>query len=426
MRGENETLESHPGENEGNRHSKLLELVGRYLGINGPTAELAQQALAWAGRCSPPMEDAEVLGIVSRLASKEQSKGVKQGGGGGGVVASTPSPSPRIIKARRYSDIDATDVEWLWQNRIPLGKFSLLVGEPGLGKTFAAIDIAAHVSTGLAFADGAIPIQGEVAILTAEDGAGDTIRPRLDAAGADVSKIYHVDGVGVGDAKGFPSLKDDLQPLEHFFKSHPELRLIVIDPISAFMGDKVDSHVNAQVRNVLGPLCELCERYRVALLGITHLAKNEAKAINRIIGSIAFVAASRACWLVCKDQDTEDARLFLPIKNNLARCNGLAFAVVDGRCCWHSEEVLISADDIGIEDETPREEAKSWIKAKLDKPMPSKWMLAQAKADGISERTLKRAKKDLKIVSEKLADAWIWRLPEQQVEPAEEGVYIVQ
>jgi len=299
-------------------------------------------------------------------------------------------------------------------------------GEPGLGKTFAAIDIAAHVSTGSPFADGATPPRGEVAILTAEDGAGDTLRPRLDAAGADVSKVLHIDGVGVDNA-AFPSLKDDLGPLEQFFIERPELRLIVVDPISAFLGDKIDSHSNTQVRAVLGPLCELLERYRVALLGITHLAKGEAKAINRVIGSIAFVAAARACWLVARDKDNEDLRLFLTIKNNLGRSNGLAYSVVDGRCEWSGNEVLISADDLGDSDDSPRDEAKRWLKEKLANGLfPAKKLLADAKAEGISERTLHRSKKELAVISDRVGEAWVWRLPDQDLPPNEPGLLIVQ
>jgi hypothetical protein len=229
-----------------------------------------------------------------------------------------------------------------------------------------------------------------------------------------------------GDAAGFPSLKDDLGALEQFLKDTPELRLVIIDPLAAYLGDKIDSHSNTQVRAVLGPLSELAERYRVALLGITHLAKSEAKAINRVIGSIAFVAAARSCWLVAADSEDEDKRLFLPVKNNLARCSGLSYSVVDGRCQWDSEEVLISADDIGSEDDTPRDEAKQWLLAKLSTAMPAKWVWAQAKGDGIAERTLKRAKKELGVISDKLGDAWVWRLPNQELEPASEGTFIVQ
>ena len=435
MSSEKETLESHPGASEGNRHSKLLELVGRHIGTHGPSAELVSLALAWAGRCSPPMEQSEVLQVVSRLADKElgkRSEAIGKGSENNKVVSGAqsfalPTPKPRTFKARRYSNIESVDVEWLWQDRIAIGKLSLLVGEPGLGKTFCSLDVAAKVSTGSPFADGARPPLGDCAILTAEDGAGDTIRPRLDAAGADVARILHIDGVGAeGDAAGFPSLKDDLGALEQFLKDNPELRLIIIDPLAAYLGDKIDSHSNTQVRAVLGPLSELAERYRVALLGITHLAKSEAKAINRVIGSIAFVAAARSCWLVAADSEDEDKRLFLPVKNNLARCSGLSYSVVDGRCQWDSEEVLISADDIGSEDDTPRNEAKQWLLAKLATAMPAKWVWAQAKGDGIAERTLKRAKKELGVISDKLGDAWVWRLPNQELEPASEGTFIVQ
>jgi hypothetical protein len=210
-------------------------------------------------------------------------------------------------------------------------------------------------------------------------------------------------------------------------KDNPELRLIIIDPLAAYLGDKIDSHSNTQVRAVLGPLCELAERYRVALLGITHLAKSEAKAINRVIGSIAFVAAARSCWLVAQDSEDEDKRLFLPVKNNLARCSGLSYAVVDGRCVWDSEAVLIGADDIGDDEGTPRDEAKQWLLAKLgDGAKPAKWILNQAKADGIAEKTLRRAQKDLGIVADRLADAWVWRLPEQELDEPPEGTFIVQ
>jgi hypothetical protein len=119
-------------------------------------------------------------------------------------------------------------------------------------------------------------------------------------------------------------------------------------------------------------------------------------------------------------------RLFLPVKNNLAKSNGLSFSVVDGRCVWNSEEVLLSADEIGSEEDTPREEAKRWLEAKLSQPMPAKWILTQAKSDGISERTLHRAKKELKITSERQADSWIWQLPGHEQSQDGAGVFIVQ
>ena len=101
---------------------------------------------------------------------------------------------------------------------------------------------------------------------------------------------------------------------------------------------------------------------------------------------------------MAQDSDDEKQRLFLPIKNNLASCNGLSFTIEDGRCVWNSDAVLVSADDIDESDETPRAEAKQWLESKLEKvSMPAKWILAESRKDGISERTLRRAGKELNV-----------------------------
>ncbi|MDA7903792.1 AAA family ATPase [Mariniblastus sp.] len=412
-------LDTHPGGSSGTRHKKLCELIGRELAINGATAELPIKALAWAKRCCPPMDEGEAVEILSRLINKHVSKPAE--------ANDKPEKSLRgSLSVTPFDEIEPQEVKWLWQNRIPRGKLTLLVGEPGLGKTFAAIDTASRVSTGSAFPDETPCEMGEVLILTCEDGPGDTLRPRLDKHEADVSKIGNINGIKLPNGETlYPSLRDHLPTLERYFEDHPELKLLVIDPISGFLGDKTDSHNNTSVRAVLGPVCELAEKYQVAILGITHLAKSEAKAINRVIGSIAFVAAARAAWLVAKDDDDDERRLFLPIKNNLAQSQGLAYRIIEGRCEWESDPVLIAADDVGGENETPRDEAKAWLKDMLAQPMAAKMIFRQAKADGISEKTLKRAKKELKVISEKLGKAWVWRFADQPVPELSEDKFIV-
>ena len=177
-------LSTHPGASKGERNDTLCRLVGGYLQMNGPDSELPTLALAWAARCSPAFPTDDVLRIVSNLAGKEQSKGVLQ-------TTSQPKTAATLtLASRQYRDIEPQAVEWLWPHRIALGKLSLLVGTPGLGKTFVACDLSARVSRGEAFPDGSLPPIGQAAILTAEDGAGDTLRPRLDAAGADVAKVH--------------------------------------------------------------------------------------------------------------------------------------------------------------------------------------------------------------------------------------------
>lgn len=419
--GEND-IKTHPGAGQGERNETLCRLVGVYLKTNGADADLPPLALQWAARCSPPFPDEDALRIVSNLASKEQAKGVS--------VAPATKPTLTLV-SRPYRDIEPEAVEWLWRDRFALGKLSLIVGQPGLGKTFVACDIAARVSNGEAFPDGSRPPKGEAAILTAEDGAADTIRPRLDAAGADVSRVHSIDGLRAGDGKPrFLSFKEHLREVSEWIEAHPNLKLFIVDPISAFLGN-TDSHKNAEVRAVLGPLADLAERYRIAVVGITHLSKGQAKTINRVIGSIAFVAASRAAWLVGADPDDNDRRLFLAVKNNLGKASGLAYRLVGKdqatRVEWDSEPVLISADDIDDDGtRTPFDEAKQWLESQLGKdPVPASAVFKHAKGDGISERTLNRAKKELGIISERDGKHWVWRLPETPPSRPTQDAFIV-
>ena len=145
-------------------------------------------------------------------------------------------------------------------------------------------------------------------MLSAEDDPGDTIRPRLDAAGADCSRISLLAGVAWDDDQDAQvatfNLARDLRALDAAIESTPECRLVVIDPISAFCGS-TDSHKNSDVRGLLAPLSELVQRRQVAVVGVNHLNKSTAggPAIYRTMGSLAFVAAARAAWAVVKDKD---------------------------------------------------------------------------------------------------------------------------
>jgi len=416
-------LASHPGATDGQRNKTLCQLVGSFLKANGPTAEIVPLAFAWGARCQPPYPEAEVLQTVQRLVTKEQSKGIQ--------AAHVVGPAVSLsLASRRYDTIEPRAVDWLWQSRFALGKLNLLVGEPGLGKTTVAIDIAARITRGLPFPDGAKPPIGEVAILTAEDGAEDTIRPRLDAAGADVASVHHIDCVRGSDGKErWLALDKHLPAIEDWLGRYPNVRLLIIDPIVAFIGD-ADSHRNAEMRAVLGPITKLAEQRNFALLGITHLAKSEAKAIHRVIGSIAFVAAARAAWLVGRDPDDDERRLFLPIKNNLAQSNGLAFTLESasngvGRVAWDSSPVFVSADEIDDADQSPRGEAIDWLRGLLaDGPQPSPTILARAQADGISEKTLRRAKKELQVTAKRIGQGWVWQLPDTP--EADANVFVVE
>lgn len=258
------------------------------------------------------------------------------------------------------ADVHPQPVRWLWPNRIPLGKVTLLVGDPKKGKSVLTLDIAARVTTGAGWPDA--PGQrfdpGGVVLLSAEDDLADTIRPRLDAAGADVSRIVSLQAVEHRDSKSGAMVKAgftlaDLLALEAAIAQTPACRLVVIDPVSAYLAG-ADSHVNAEVRAALAPLAELAQRTGVAVLLVTHLRKGEGLAVYRAIGSIAFTAAARAVWAVAQDRDdpTGHRRLLLPVGCNLSadQETGLAFALRDNVAgvplvAWEAGAVTISADD---------------------------------------------------------------------------------
>jgi RecA-family ATPase len=208
-------------------------------------------------------------------------------------------------------------------------------GDPGTGKSQVVTAVIAATTTG-----GELPCgegrarQGNVIILSTEDGVADTIIPRLLAAGADLDRVHIVTATRGEDGKGNRtfSLQADIDLLEHKIAEIGDVCLVCIDPISSYLG-KVDSHKNAELRSVLQPVGRMAERCRVAILSVTHFSKSGAgsttKALYRFIGSIAFTAAPRAAFVVMEDPHDKDRRLLLHGKSNLAKPpQGLALWLV--------------------------------------------------------------------------------------------------
>jgi len=327
-----------------------------------------------------------------------------------------------VLIIKNLSEVVVRSVDWLWPNRFPMGKLSLVVGDPNVGKSFLSLYISARVTNGLPWPDGTENTSvGNVILLSAEDDIEDTIVPRLIKQGADLNRIVAIEGVTKRERRFYFNLARDLPALERAIIQTENMRLVVIDPIAAFCG-MTDSHKNAEVRGLLGPLAQLAAKYRVAVLGITHLRKGEGSAQQRVLGSIAFVAAARAVWLVTKDQTDEERRLLTSVKCNLAfDTSGLAFRLIDGQVCFDKGTLNMSCDDAlqkpDREEQTALEEATNWLREMLrNGKVKAQDIFTAAKQDHIAERTLRRASSDLKIRKEREGfgsfGTWSWQLPE--------------
>jgi putative DNA primase/helicase len=332
-------------------------------------------------------------------------------------------------------DVQPQPINWLWPNRIALGKLTMIAGDPGLGKSLLSIELAKHVTNGIRWPVDDTPCPtGDVILLSAEDDLADTIRPRLDAAGADPHKVYLLERIIDINKKGQHikrsfSLKRDVAAIEQELEQRPQTRLIVVDPISAYLGG-ADSHNNSDIRSLLSPLSELANKKKVAVVLITHLNKSSSQgsAMYRATGSLAFVAAARAVFIVTRDQDDPDRRLFLPIKNNLGTDReGFAYRVIQADngapiVDWEDEAVTISADDalavLSNEDKTKRQDAISFLERKLkDRHVDSEELFKSAESCGISRSTLNRAKSELGVDSFKTGfeGGWAWRLKQEDL-----------
>jgi AAA domain len=223
------------------------------------------------------------------------------------------------------SQVEAQPVHWLWDKRIPLGKITLLDGDPGMGKSMLAIDLAARVSSGLPMPDGTPGPQGGVIVIAPEDDAGDTLRPRLETAGGDPSRVLLLNLVPGLDTHKMAlvdrpfSLSHDLELLEKAIE-RTNARLVVLDPLMAVLGGSIDSSRDQHIREVFTPLAQLAERTGCAILIIRHLTKGTShNALYRGAGSIGIIAAARTGLLVASDPSDETRRILATTKNNLSQ-----------------------------------------------------------------------------------------------------------
>ena len=401
------------------RHREMLKVAGslRRQGLASDVI-LATLVPINAARCVPPLDLTELSRLSRYIGTKSA----------GNFTESTAE-----VELQFYHHIKREQVRWLWPHRIPRGKLTLFVGNPGTGKSLATIDLAARVSTGRMFPDGHPCERGNVLALTAEDDARDTVGPRLDAAGADSSSIARINAVKVTLADGatgesFFSLDRDLAKLEDTLKKHPDFKLLIIDPLTAYMGAKVNSWRDAEVRALLTPLTDFAMRSGIAAIGIMHMRKSETDAMLRVSGSIAFVAAARTVWGFGEDPEDPGQHVMVPVKNNLAALgNALAYQIrANGEGVpyvnWQEGPRNVDAEDVlggnkreKREQSERQDEAQEWLRNQLSGgTAPQSQIKAAAEKAGIAWRTLERAKSRLSVRSHKagLGGGWYWELPE--------------
>ena len=284
---------------------------------------------------------------------------------------------PRF-KLTRASDVEVRPTDWLWRDRVPRGMLTLFAGDPKLGKSFVTVGIAAAVSRGVALpGDGPPEGPGSVILLSAEDDVARTIVPRLAAAGAVRDRVHILESVYLSDgSEALPSLRVDVGALESAIRGVGDCRLVVVDPVSAYLGG-VDDHRNAELRGVLSPLRALAERTDVAVILVTHLNKSAGtNGKHRVTGSIAYVGACRANFLFVRDRSDSRRVLMLPNGCNLADDPPtLAYRIVDRgygpTVEWEADPVPITAEQALAADAEPphergeRDECDAWLREVL-------------------------------------------------------------
>ncbi|WP_397570729.1 AAA family ATPase [Schlesneria sp. T3-172] len=379
---------------------------------------------------------------------------------------------------QRLSDVMPKSIDWACEGLIPFGKLSLLTGEPGIGKSFLALHLAAMVTRGTSAVSGTPGSEGwqgeadnefgskrclenrprSVVVLSAEDAADDTVLPRLAAAGGDTRCVYVLRGSEPGESRCVSStdesslaaedcppvtdcreprlfrLKQDLsrleESLEELADAGEEIGLIVIDPIDRFFGPTDNRRDRVEV---VSRLVELAHRTGAAILVVTNVTAKTGSRI-RCAAYHELMNAARSVLLAAEDLEHPGQRLLLPVKTNLtATPAGRAFVIDEGRLVWNSEAVALSSADyqhqmaVKLKNPLVREEVYEiqrvtrWLKDQLTPGRASSiWIRSNASYYDISYSTLRRAFKSLGCRAMKVKNQWFWSLPGQDGPACEE------
>lgn len=304
---------------------------------------------------------------------------------------------------------------------IPFGKLTSLEGDPGVGKSTVALALAASVSTGKGYPAPSDIDSQHVLLVSAEDGLADTVRPRLEKMGADLTRIHAIEDSLDLHEKGFTQLREALDLLD--------AALVILDPLVAFLGDRVDINRANETRKVMAQLAQIAADHNTAIPVIRHLTKaSQLKAIYRAQGNIDITAACRSALLAgCNSQDPNERAIF-HIKSNLAP-NGkpMGYRLEGGAVIWTGESHLSVRHiltEAQYEDLSAIDEAIEFLQDELkDGPIEASRVFADTKELQIAEKTCKRAKKKLGVITTREGQSgkrgggqFYWSLPEKPVD----------
>ena len=318
----------------------------------------------------------------------------------------------------RLSDVKAEKVHWLWEERIPLSKVTLMEGDPGIGKSWITHALAAAVSRGSSLADyKTLAKPRNVLIYSAEDDPADTIKPRLAGLEANCRRIF---AEPIGSRNGLNFSPMGLTDLKGRIMEY-RAKLVIIDPLFAYAAG-IDIYRPNSAREMMTGLARIAAGCRCAILCIRHLAKGQrSKAIYRGLASIDFTAACRSVLLVGCSPKNKSERAVVHLKCNLAPlAPSLGYVIVDGELHFTGESDLTAEDLSAAEKKAkkPKDIARDFLENMLDgKPIRQKWLFKRARNAGISESTLRRAAKELQVEKNRKGGAagkgwWMWRLPD--------------
>lgn len=412
----------------GSRNNTLLSAAGT-MRRRGLSAEEILPAIREINqrRCQPPHTEEKLRQIVESVCKYEPAEqlGQAEDANNGHLTEAVAVP---------LSEIEREHIEWLWPGWLPRGRQTLIAGDPGIGKSWVTQAIAAAVSVGA-------PLPGidehrepeNVLLIALEDGAGDTIRPRMEAMGADLDRVHvythvrEVDEEGVERERGitFPGDIDLLRSLIE----RTEAALVVIDPLVTVQNPSIDGHRQAAMRSILQPLHQVAQATGAALIVTVHLRKGSAEsAIYRPNGSIDLVAMARVGIAVGRDPDNPERRGVAVFKSNLAAFpEPVAFNLRDGQFLWDTNSAAgLTADKLlgpppTSEGRASQDEAEEFLLDLLaDGPKPYKQIQKARREAGISERAVDRAKASLGVrvlgiyePGHRGAKGWQWVLPRQ-------------